>query len=62
MYAVALQADEDIPGSTGVASYGRWRAQDIDRPDCLPELCFIALAGDEVIGYAVLQAHGERGQ
>jgi mycothiol synthase len=60
MYAVATQADEDIPGSAGVQSYERWRAMDIDRPNCLPELCFLALAGDEVIGYAILQESGER--
>jgi GNAT superfamily N-acetyltransferase len=60
MYALAVQADEDIPGSLGDQSYERWRAMDIDRPTCLPELCFLALAGDEVIGYALLQAHGER--
>jgi mycothiol synthase len=60
MYALATQADEDIPGSAGVQSYERWRAMDIDRPNCLPELCFLALAGDEVIGYAVLQDSGER--
>jgi mycothiol synthase len=60
MYALATQADEDIPGSAGVQSYDRWRAVDIDRPNTLPELCFLALAGEEVIGYAVLQAAGER--
>jgi len=60
MYALAVQADEDIPGSAGVQSYERWRAMDIDRPNCLPELCFLALAGDEVIGYAVLQEAGDR--
>lgn len=60
MHALATQADEDIPGSAGVQSYERWRAMDIDRPNCLPELCFLALAGDEVIGYAFLQASGER--
>jgi mycothiol synthase len=60
MYALATQADEDIPGSAGAQSYERWRAMDIDRPNCLPELCFLALAGDEVIGYAVLQAAGDR--
>jgi mycothiol synthase len=60
MYVLATQADEDIPGSAGVQSYERWRAMDIDRPNCLPELCFLALAGEEVIGYAVLQDSGER--
>jgi mycothiol synthase len=56
MYAVAVQADEDIPGSAAVE---QWRAQDIDKPNRLPELCFIALAGEEVAGYAALQAFGD---
>jgi mycothiol synthase len=60
MYALATQADEDIPGSAGVQSYERWRAMDIDRPNCLPELCFLALADDEVVGYAFLLAQGSR--
>jgi mycothiol synthase len=60
MYAVATQAAEDIPGSAGDQSYERWRAMDIDRPNCLPELCFLALAGDEVIGDAFLLAQEER--
>ena len=60
MYSLATQADEDIPGTDSVASYERWRAVDIDRPNTPPELCFLALAGDEVIGYAVLQDAGER--
>jgi GNAT superfamily N-acetyltransferase len=60
MYALATQAEEDIPGSTGVQSFERWRAMDIDRPNALPELCFLALAGDDVIGYAFLQESGER--
>jgi mycothiol synthase len=60
MYALATQADEDIPGSSGVQSFERWRAMDIDRPNALPELCFLALAGDDVIGYAYLQESGDR--
>ena len=60
MYALATQADEDIPGSAGVQSFERWRAMDIDRPNALPELCFLALAGDDVVGYAFLQDSGER--
>jgi mycothiol synthase len=59
MYAVAVQADEDIPGSEEVQTYAQWRAQDIDKPSRRPELCFIALAGEEVVGYAVLQAYGD---
>jgi mycothiol synthase len=60
MYALATQAEEDIPGSAGAQSYERWHATDIGRPNTPPELCFLALAGNEVIGYAVLQDSGER--
>ena len=60
MYTVAVQADEDIPGSEGGAqTFEQWRAHEIDRPTRRPELCFIALAGDEVIGYAALQLFGD---
>jgi len=59
MYAVAVQADEDIPGSAGVQTFERWRAQEIDKPSRRPQLCFIALAGDEVVGYAALQVFGD---
>jgi len=60
MYAVSVQADEDIPGATGVQTFEGWRAREIDKPDRRPELCFLALAGDEVVGYAALQARGEK--
>jgi mycothiol synthase len=60
MYAIARQADEDIPGSAGMQRFERWRANDIDRPNTFPEFCFIALAGDEVVGYALLQIQEKR--
>jgi len=59
MYAVAVQAAEDIPGSSGAQTFDEWRAHEIDKPVRRPELCFLALAGDEVVGYAGLQVYGE---
>ena len=59
MYRVAVQGDEDIPGSTNVQTFDEWRAHEIDKPNRRPELMFLALAGDEVVGYAGLQAHGD---
>jgi GNAT superfamily N-acetyltransferase len=59
MYAVSVQADEDIPGSEGVQTFEEWRAHEIDRPTRRPELCFIALAGGDVVGYAALQVFGD---
>jgi GNAT superfamily N-acetyltransferase len=57
MYEVARHAGEDIPGSEA-PSFEAFRAQDVDRPSLRPELCFVALAGDEVIGYAILNDFG----
>jgi len=59
MYAVAVQADEDIPGSSGVQTFEEWRAHEIDKPVRRPELCFLAIAGDEIVGYAALQVYGD---
>lgn len=59
MYAVAIQADEDIPGSSGSQTFEEWRAHEIDKPVRRPELCFLALAGNEVVGYAALQVYGD---
>ena len=55
MYAVAVQGEEDIPGSSEVSSFEAWRAHEIDKPNRSPEFMFLALAGDEVVGYAGLQ-------
>ena len=59
MYVVAAQADEDIPGTPGVQTFDEWKGHEIDKPAKRPELCFIALAGEEVVGYAALHATGE---
>ena len=59
MYAIGVQADEDIPGSIGVKTFEDWRAIEIDKPSRRPELCFLALAGAEVVGYAALQVFGD---
>jgi mycothiol synthase len=57
MYEISIQADEDIPGNDEVRTFEMFRAQDIDRPTRTAELCFVALSGDEVVGYAVLDDH-----
>jgi GNAT superfamily N-acetyltransferase len=56
MYAVALAAFPDIPGA-GIAHAGdfdHWRAGDLRVPGMLTDCSVIALARDEVVGYAVL--------
>ena len=61
MYAIGVEADEDIPGSDGVMTFEQWKASEIDKPSRRPELCFIALAGDDVVGYAALMVFGDEG-
>ena len=59
MYAVAQEAEPDIPGGVPVRPFEVWRATEIDRPSLVPELTFVALAGDEVVGYAILDSLGQ---
>jgi GNAT superfamily N-acetyltransferase len=55
MYEVLLEAAPDIPGSEDetTESFEHWLAHDMQAgPGDRPDATFIALAGDEVIGYA----------
>src|SRR5437773_1068402 len=47
MHTVAVEADEDIPGSTETRTFEQWRAHEIDKPSRRPEVCFVAFAGRE---------------
>jgi mycothiol synthase len=54
MYDVALEAVPDIPGAEHeqVEPFEGWLLHDMQGPGDRPEATFVALAGDEVIGYA----------
>ena len=54
MYEVALEAQHDIPGSEDddMEPFDDWLAHDMHGSGDRPEATFVALAGDEVIGYA----------
>jgi len=56
MYEVAREAYPDIPGNEGDAmeSFEEWLTQDMTGPGDFPEATFVALAGDEVVGWAKL--------
>ena len=58
MYEVAQEAEQDIPDAIPDRSFEIWRSRELDRPSRDPALTFIALAGDEVIGYAGLDDFG----
>jgi GNAT superfamily N-acetyltransferase len=58
LYPVGAEAAEDIPGQPMRPTYEQWRSFDIDRPTRVPEFFFIALVGDEPVGYASLDNLG----
>ena len=58
LYDVGAEAVEDIPGEPGRPTYEQWRAIEIDRPTREPELFFIALAGEQPVGYATMDNYG----
>jgi GNAT superfamily N-acetyltransferase len=54
IYGVTLEAEPDIPGSEHdlVKPFDDWLAHDMRGPGDRPDATFVAVAGDEVIGYA----------
>jgi mycothiol synthase len=56
LYAVAVEAEPDIPGEEAneVAPFDKWLANDMQGLSDRPDAVFVALAGDEVVGYAKL--------
>ena len=54
LYEVVLEASPDIPGQEGEQPepFEDWLAHDMQGPGDRPDATFVALAGDEVIGYA----------
>ncbi len=55
IYEVAREAHADIPGEeTGIGSFEEWLSRDMQGAGDRPEATFVALAGEEVVGYAKL--------
>ncbi len=54
MYEVALEAWPDIPGNEDdvVGPYEEWLADELGGAADRPEACFVAVAGEEAVGYA----------
>ena len=56
VYEAALEAEPDVPTADPheVEPYERWRQYAIDMPEQPHEACFVAVAGEEVVGWANL--------
>jgi GNAT superfamily N-acetyltransferase len=53
IYEVACEASPDVPGEDAeIQPFDDWLAHEMLGPGDLPEATFLALAGDEVVGYA----------
>lgn len=54
IYEVAAEAYADVPGAgeDEMEAFEDWLAHDMNGPGEMPEATFVALAGDEVVGYA----------
>lgn len=62
MYEVYVDAVRDVPGAPLGESFESWSAREIGRPSRSPDLSFLALVGEEVVGYAVLDVFGDEGR
>lgn len=62
MYAVAREAYPDVPGEdeAEMASFEDWLSADMQGASDRPEATFVALADDEVVGYAKLALSSAR--
>ena len=62
MWEVARESDADIPSDVPFEElpFDAWRAVNL-RPGLLRQASFVALRGGRVVGFALLEAHGEGG-
>jgi ribosomal protein S18 acetylase RimI-like enzyme len=56
MYELYREASADIPGLDAETGWtaAEWRVRELERPSRRYDLSFLAVAGDEVVGYATL--------
>lgn len=62
LFAVAYEGTADIPGVAEPTTYEHFRSIEIERPTRKAEYFFIALVGDEPVGYATLDDFGDLAQ
>jgi len=63
VHEVALEAIGDIPGdgeAMTVGDFDEFRARDVERPGIRADGFMVALAGEDVVGYASVQVEGGR--
>ena len=60
VFELDTEVTVDVPGHAPheSVSFERWAHENLEGPGAFPEACFIALAGDEVVGYTSLRRYG----
>lgn len=60
VFAVDNEVSVDVPAHAQhePMSYEHWARENIEGPGAFPEACFVALEGDEVVGYTALRRYG----
>jgi GNAT superfamily N-acetyltransferase len=60
VFSLDSEVAPDVPGHEAHAprTYEHWHRQNVEGPGALLEACFVALEGDEVVGYAALRRYG----
>lgn len=62
VFAVDNEVSVDVPAHIPhePVPYETWARENIEGPGAFPEACFIALAGEEVVGYTALRRYGAK--
>jgi mycothiol synthase len=60
VFAVDNEVSVDVPAHRPhePMTYEHWARENLEGPGAFPEACFIALEGQEVVGYTALRRHG----
>jgi mycothiol synthase len=60
VFALDNEVSVDVPAHAEhvPVPYERWARENLDGPGAFPEACFIALEGDELVGYTALRRYG----
>jgi mycothiol synthase len=60
VFAVDNEVTVDVPahGAHEPMSYEHWARENLEGPGAMPEACFIALEGEQVVGYTALRRYG----
>lgn len=60
VFALDNEVSVDVPAHAEhePVPYERWARENLDGPGAFPEACFIALEGDELVGYTAVRRYG----